>query len=125
MLPMLNGVNLGRKQRLAQSDPGGFRRKLLPRADSAQTIGGCVTEMDPVLYKKVDSTCKSLETWCLGADFSTRCGWRLSRWVSCRAGFVHTAQRRLPAGRHGNEESRLTQRRGNSALANLRAAFGT
>ena len=46
MLPIVNGVNPDRKQRLVQSDLGGFRRKLLPRADSAQTIGGRGTEMD-------------------------------------------------------------------------------
>ena len=46
MLPMVNGVNLDRKRRPAQSDPDGFCRKLPPRADSAQTIGGHVTEMD-------------------------------------------------------------------------------
>ena len=42
----VSGVNLGRKRRPARSDPGGFRRRLLPLAGSAQTIGGRVTEMD-------------------------------------------------------------------------------
>ena len=35
VLPVVNGVNLGRKRRPAQSDPGGFRRKLLPLVGSA------------------------------------------------------------------------------------------
>ena len=47
MLQAANGANLGRKWSPAQSDPRGFRRKLLPLVGTAQTIGGGRgTEMD-------------------------------------------------------------------------------
>ena len=52
VLPVVNGVNLGRK-RTARSDPGGFRRKLLLLVGSVQTVGGRGTEMDTSYYQPI------------------------------------------------------------------------